>query len=170
MRWHPTEDELTQEVLQGLFVYDEATGQLLRKVSPRSDRIGEPAGTIGKAGYVSLSIGCKHFYAHRIIWRMLFGVWPSHIDHINRIRSDNRIENLREADKLTNRWNFGLSKRNTSGAIGVSWAASEEKWVARIMVRRRYIHLGCFDDKDEAIKAYKAASIKHRGEFSAQAA
>lgn len=170
MIWRPTDEELTQEVLQDLFEYDHASGKLIRKRCGLKQLVGKPAGYLMKSGYVQVHLGGRSLYAHRIIWRMMFGNWPVHIDHVNRNRSDNRIENLREADTLTNAWNFGLGTNNTSGVLGVSWDADRQKWLAQIQVKKRHIHIGRFEDKNEAIKAYKAAALKHRGEFAAEAA
>jgi hypothetical protein len=91
--------------------------------------------------------------AHRAAWAITHGRWPIGVDHINGDRSDNRLENLREADQQTNLRNASLSERNVARRIGVGWCARRQKWRARIKTDCADKHLGYFDDIDEAISA-----------------
>jgi hypothetical protein len=86
------------------------------------------------------------------------GVWPEdQIDHINRDRADNRIENLREVTNKQNQQNRSTNSDNTSGHTGVSWYKPYSKWRAQIKHNHKVIHLGYFTNIEDAIAARKAA-------------
>ena len=89
-------------------------------------------------------------------------------DHINRNPLDNRKSNLRKATSLENMKNQSKHKNNTSGISGVGWHKRIEKWCARIGVDNKMINLGCFDNKDDAIKARLEAEVIYYGELLPQ--
>jgi hypothetical protein len=89
-----------------------------------------------------------------------------YVDHKNNDFNDYRKENLRVCNNAENNRNRWLQKNNTSGYPGVSWAKREQKWRAKIKVNTKEIHLGYFDNKDDAIKAKQAAEEKYFKEFS----
>ena len=116
-------------------------------------------------GYRSGTIFSVQVKAHRIAWVLSTGAWPScQIDHVNGVRSDNRLCNLREADYAQNARNCGIRRDNTSGFKGVSRANG--KWRAGIKVNGKRLNLGQFDSPEEASQAYLEASKKHHGLFS----
>lgn len=82
------------------------------------------------------------------------------IDHINHIRTDNRIVNLRKASNTENSRNASIGSNNTSGAVGVWFEKRRNAWVAEIKVDRRKIHIGQFDTFDAAVAARKAAEVE----------
>ena len=88
------------------------------------------------------------------------------VDHINHIRTDNRKCNLRVVDRSLNQRNLPLSKRNTSGVVGVWFNKDANKWVAEIRLNYKKISLGYFINKEDAIKARKEAEEKYFGEYS----
>lgn len=116
----------------------------------------EPAGTKTVNGYIVVSLNCRQYYAHRIVWCLHYNTWPvEQIDHINGVRHDNRIDNLRE---VTIRENLTfLKKTNSSGVTGVSWAKKVCKWRAEIKISGKNIVLGYFYDKNLAIAIRKKA-------------
>jgi len=100
-------------------------------------------------------------FAHRAIWAMSHGAWPDqYIDHINGVRTDNRIANLRSVTRQENMRNAARPKRNTSGVIGVYLDKTCGKWIASIKVDSRQIHLGRFASFNDAVVARKAAEVE----------
>ena len=109
----------------------------------------------------------RSFFRSRLVWAIINGEWPvDDIDHKNRDPSDDHIENLRLSDHSRNAANVGRSSANQSGFKGVSWFARTGRWRAEIAVRGKRIHLGYFDDPEEAHEAYRRAADKYFGEFS----
>lgn len=88
-----------------------------------------------------------------------------HVDHIHGNKLDNRKAELRLCTNQQNCFNRGINKNNKSGFKGVSWHKQASKWVANIVVSRKQICLGFFDDINDAAAAYAAGSLKHHGEF-----
>lgn len=84
-----------------------------------------------------------------------------HVDHKDRDGLNNRRSNLRSATHKQNCENFGLRKDNISGCKGVSWDKQLSKWRARIKHNYKTIHLGVFEDLDDAIAARKKAERKY---------
>lgn len=164
-----------QTRLKQLLHYDPITGKF--RWRPRSDRskgwnrkhAGKLAGWVtgDTHGYERIAIDGSHHYAHRLAVLYMTGKWPKdEVDHINRVRDDNRWGNLREASKSENGRNTGLRKTNTSGIKGVSWDRSRGKWLATICVGRVQTALGRFDTKEEAIAARRAAEARLHGDFA----
>jgi len=118
---------------------------------------GKPAGTMTNRYWcVELIVSgySRPIKAHRVIFALTHGKWPSdQLDHENRNKAANRLENLREATNGQNQQNTGLGSLNTSGFKGVSWDTKRRKWFAFIMVDGRQLHLGYFIDTLDAIMA-----------------
>ena len=115
--------------------------------------------------YVSSSYHGLNVYLHRYIMN------PDNnniVDHIDGDGTNNRLSNLRIVSQRKNTWNRGISSLNTSGYKGVSLVGRTQKWKASICVNRKNIHLGFFDDIQEAVEARKMAEIKYYGEYSRQ--
>jgi hypothetical protein len=104
-------------------------------------------------GYKCGSVLGKNTRAHRLIWLMVYGWLPEQIDHINRDRSDNRIDNLRAANASENMRNQKCAASNRSGHAGVHWYSPTRKWCARITHEGKRIFLGYFNELSEAIAA-----------------
>lgn len=150
-----------------MYSYNPETGSLLWAVRQKGKgKFGCEAGTVFKTGYrvVRLPDG-KRCMAARLCWFMHYGKWPeSQIDHINRVKTDNRIANLREATPSQNLANT-FSSRNTSGYRGVSRTA-EGRWRAFISINNRNKNLGAFETPEEAYAAYCTAALKQFGEYA----
>jgi hypothetical protein len=93
--------------------------------------------------------------------REIMGFPDGEIDHINRNKLDNRKENLRTVTSSQNKMNRPKQRNNTSGINGVSWHKLNKKWQATTKIDGKKIHLGLFDDIEDARKAYENAN-KHR--------
>lgn len=153
---------LTGERLRTLLSYDAETGVFTWRITRRNCKQGAVAGTIDAKGYRRISVDYKVYLAHRLAWFYQTGNWPfGELDHINRQRDDNRITNLREADRTINTQNTNLRKDNQTGYRGVGWHKASNKWRARIQVNGKMLELGYFTDIDAAVAAYKAASLMH---------
>lgn len=94
---------------------------------------GRKIGSVNLHGYVTFHVNGKYFSAHRAAFFLYHGRMPrGKVDHINRIRHDNRIENLREVDESQNCQNQSLRSDNTSGKKGVTWNKLRSRWQAQI--------------------------------------
>lgn len=113
-------------------------------------------------GYLRGKILSKYYSAHRVIWMLAYGSWPSKfIDHINGDQADNRIVNLRDVSHAENGRNQKRHKRNVSGVTGVGWHARAGKWQARITVNGQLKYIGSYDDIASAEDARKQAEVRY---------
>ena len=162
---------ITQERLKQLLHYDAETGVFTWIAHQRRpDLIGTIAGFRQSQGYTEINVDNRKYKAHRLAWLYVYGAWPSKsIDHENRIKNDNRIDNLRDATKAQNEQNKGLRASNVSGATGVYWSKAAKKWQAYITVNQRAKYLGVFEEKDIAISVRREAERQYFGEFASAA-
>lgn len=157
--------ELTQQRVRELFDYRE-DGFLISKIRVGRRKAGDPIGFMSSLGYWIFKIDKKSIKVHRVIFLWHYGYIPAEVDHIDCDRGNNRIENLRAATSQENNRNRGANKNNTSGFKGVAFEADRGKWKAHICINRKKMHLGRFDSPEAAHEAYKAAALKHFGEFA----
>jgi hypothetical protein len=168
------------EVLRQLLRYEPETGKLFWLRRPDSmfpdARVaaswnarfaGEEAFcTLDAKGYwTGQLLGAKR-KAHRVIWAMQTGAWPeADIDHENRIRNDNRWNNIRPASRSENMFNRAANAGTKSGLKGVTWHEPNRRWRARIAINGKSTLLGYFATKEAAAEAYRAASERLHGAF-----
>lgn len=152
-----------------LFDYDPKTGVLRWRVSRRGKTTpGQVAGNIQGNGYRYVPFCGRLIGAHRVIWLYVNGVWPTgDIDHINRDRGDNRIENLRDVTRSQNMRNSIRKRTNASPYQGVCFDKASGKWMASITTNYKQMHLGRYDTAEEAHNAYVKASKEIHGAYSA---
>jgi hypothetical protein len=147
---------LTKIQVQELFHYDINTGTITRK------KDGKIYSKLSNQCYIKIRIGTKEYAAHRLAWLYVYGSFPEHdIDHINGIRNDNRIHNLRPATRSQNCHNQKKKhKNNSTGFMGVDYHKASNKYRARIRLHNKEIHLGLFDSAEISHKNYVEAKRK----------
>lgn len=162
-----TKEIVSPEEVRRLFEYQD--GQLIRKITrTHSAKAGDRCGSMGKRGYEVVNIRKRLYYVHRVIFAVVYGRWPAgFLDHINGIKTDNRIENLREA---SNAQNIQAAKRlwghNTTGFRGI--CRQGKLWRAKLKANGVVRQLGYFHSAEEAAKAYDAGARKYFGAFAYQ--
>lgn len=147
------------EDVRSLLQYDLQTGEFFwRRGGVNSICVGDSAGHICRKGYLNIKIARRHHRAHRLAWLYVYGTWPGGmIDHINGLRTDNRIANLRLADRHINAQNRRVAQEgNRSGLLGVRYVSTNRTnpYIARIHINGRLTHLGSFPTAQAAHSAY----------------
>lgn len=153
---------LTVDQIRERLSYEPATGIFRWLVPYRGKDIGKEAGWEDH-GYVRIELCRTTHAAHRLAWLHTYGEWPiGQIDHINGIRSDNRIVNLRDVSHSINAQNQRSShSHNCTGILGVSFHKRDNRWVAGISVNGKRLHLGNFRTPEAASTAYLSAKRLH---------
>lgn len=141
--------------LKDRLIYD--NGKLIwNKITGRHAYLkGTEAGYIDTYGYRQIKYKSKNIFAHQVVWLMFNDSIPEQIDHINRVRTDNRIENLRASNNHLNQHNTNIRVDNKSGYKGVQFRQDMNKWIARIGINGVRYNLGIFDSAIEASAAYE---------------
>lgn len=167
---------ITQERLKELFEYEEATGRL-RRIKNLRELSGGGKGAVGtypshvnNTGYLQVRIDRKPYLVHRLVYLYHTGELPELLDHINMDKLDNRITNLREANKSQNAQNSKKRIDNTSGTKGVSYNITNKAWQVQILANSKRVAYksfkGSIDDetvKQEAILWANIARQQHHG-------
>lgn len=156
---------LTKKQVEMFLAANFETGILTWKFHyQRPDLIGQQAGHVNN-GYRRLSIDGHEVYSSQVMWLMYYGEWPNFtVDHIDCDKLNDKISNLRKADKAQNSANSKMNCRNTSGFRGVSFCSTTNKWRASIRINGREKNLGRYLHPEEAHEAWKIAAINHFGE------
>ena len=159
---------MNKEIALSIFKYNKKEGKLYWKIDLKSNKVkGQEAGAVDKSnGYKRFQYKKKKYRVHQIIFLIEYGYIPEEIDHINRLRDDNRISNLSSVTKSENQRNRSISKNNKSGKNGVCWCSSSNTWRAFIRENGKSINIGYFKNKEDAIKAreIKEKKLNYKGE------
>ena len=149
-----------------LFRYDYETGVLYwrRRVNNRVPKTLEAGAQNKSNGYLYVKVHGRRYLVHRVVMLMCYGFCGEglDVDHINHVRNDNRLVNLRFVTHGENMRNKSVSSKSTTGVTGVDFSKAHKKYRARIRVNREFIHLGYFDTLDEAAAARAEANLKFK--------
>lgn len=151
--------------VRDLFDYRD-DGALVYRISRPQRKAGTTFGAITHEGYIQGKCSGTNYKAHRLVWAWHHGQFPEGkmIDHINGVRSDNRIENLRLADNGQNQCNSGPQINTKSGIRGVS--RSKNAWQAAIYRDKKRHYLGTYARLEDAIAKVNEARLMLHGEFA----
>ena len=144
--------KLTQRIVRDALDYNEGTGILKWKIPAgfNTQIVGKTAGSVTEQGYSRLCINGVQIFAHRIIWLYKHGYLPENqIDHIDRNRLNNRLDNLREVTQVCNSRNSGNPKTNTSGVKGVY--KKDNGWQVSVKVFQKIHYIGFSLEFSEAV-------------------
>jgi hypothetical protein len=144
---------ITQEELKEQLDYNPETGIFTWKKLPEKRPNNGIAGSLDNRGYTYIRINKKLYLAHRLAWLYVYGEWPqNNIDHINGIKYDNRIENLRDIPQRENCQNYTIHRNGK--LVGCYFNKNAQKWQARIRVKGRLKHIGYYNTEQEAHQVY----------------
>jgi hypothetical protein len=152
-----------QAALRDAFDYDPDTGHLIRKHSTKGYNAGRRVTRLNDAGYIVTTFNGVGYRVHHLVWIWHHGEAVAEIDHINRVKNDNRIENLRACLHIPN---CGNSSPRVYKYKGVTFCKQTQKWKAQIGMNYRNYSLGRFCTIEEAALAYNEAAKSHFGEFA----
>ncbi len=160
-------EQLSQSVLKSELHYDPSTGVFTRNVARGNRPAGCVVGTDDGQGYLKIQVLGHRHKAHRLAWLYMHGKFPDcEIDHINGVKSDNRIKNLRLASTLENCRNRGVRSDNKIGLKGVSFHPATGKYRAKISFGGKERSLGLHNTPEQAHAAYLFAARNEFGEFA----
>lgn len=159
-----SKEDLTQELIAKVLKYDALSGTLIWISNLHSKRVvpNSRAGSLVKStGYRNISLFGRTYLEHQLIWFMCNGVWPKgQIDHINQIRDDNRIVNLRDVSKADNARNRSRNPNSKLGEHGIWFNIRTNKYVAEITLNGKKVYQKSFDDIDVAINERRIKSLE----------
>jgi hypothetical protein len=149
---------LTQDRLREVLRYCFASGLFAWNVNASSTGMaGTIAGCLGPGGYTTIRVDGRLYGAHRLAMFYIYGEWPTHmVDHKNHDRSDNRLDNLRQATPGENAQNKvrAIASNQATGLLGVHWSGQVERWGAKVNLDGKQYHAGFYDTPEEAHQAY----------------
>ncbi len=137
--------------------YNKETGEFTKN--------GKKTGSITTHGYIEIMFNKKRYYAHRLAWFLSYGEWPNIIDHMNGIKTDNRLSNLNSVFHRQNNQNVMYPRiNNKSGFLGVYPKKNKKgivvRYVAQIVINNKAVYLGSFKKPQEAHEKYINEKIK----------
>ena len=156
------------DVLHKFYIYSPQTGELRHRKTRTGCRGGELVGALVPHGYRLTTLLRVRYKVHRIIFAMIHGVDPGRfeVDHIDGNCQNNKPENLRLADRNQNKVNGPAYRHNPTGMRGVAFHRQSGKYQARISWQKKRVRLGCYDNAEDAARAYDNAAKRLFGEFA----
>lgn len=138
--------------------YNQETGLFKHKTKIGGVTIGAIAGYLTPYGYLQIRVNNKLYMAHRLAWFYIHKTWPlADLDHINRDRTDNRINNLRECSRSYNNCNSKIPKSNTTGIKGISFDPVRQRYRAYLNLHgqrtEKRFSLAYYKTKEKALEA-----------------
>ena len=148
-------DKRTEEAIRENLSYDPKSGKVTWKRTTSNRAVAGTEVGLHSAGYRRVRICKQHLFAHRIAWFLFYGEWPrGNIDHINGMRDDNRIENLRVVTQRENTCNQRIHREGRLPGC----RKSRNRWRSQIRLPGGIrIHLGMFETEAEAYAEYMRA-------------
>ena len=159
---------MTQEELKKLVSYDPVTGVMTLLSCYHKSKEGKKLGCKDKqSGYCRISLNGISHYAHRLAWLYVYGENPKQIiDHINGDKLDNKISNLRLANKSENAVNSKLKINNSTRVKNVSFIKAREMYTVTLHTNGKYKFIGSFKDLELAELVAFEAREKYHGAFA----
>ena len=141
--------------MRELLSYDPESGIFKWRIDRSSTVLaGDAAGCVYPDGYRRIIVDGRAYLAHRLVWVYVHGYMPENdIDHKNRRKDDNRLDNLKEVTKLCNARNTKIRSDNMSGVKGISFDSHHGKWKAQIGLNGNNLFLGLYSNFDNAVCA-----------------
>jgi hypothetical protein len=132
--------------------YNSETGEIIWiKPTSKKIKIGQIAGSKDAYGYLVIHVQGKDYKAHRLAWYLHYGKWPiNQIDHINGIKNDNKINNLRDVTNQQNHYNKKGHRENTYKYY--SFHKGNKKWQVRASINGKQKHFGYFETEEKALQ------------------
>ena len=150
--------------LNAILDYESSTGKLMWKTRSFTSKFAnnwnakyanKPAGVVNNAGYLLLTVNRKKYLAHRLIWKMTYDEEPGLIDHIDRNKLNNSLDNLRAASSSLNIFNKTFTARHLPRGV----TKNGNQYMARISNK----YLGSYQTVEEAENVYTAACMAQFG-------
>lgn len=167
---------ISQTEVQDLLRYEELSGNFYWKISPSPKvKLGDKAGTIDPiTGYLLIKISGKRYLSHRLVWLYLYGEFPERLDHINLVKTDNRLENLRVCSASENKMNTSVYKNNILKTKGLRSYYNGTGFQARVTAYGKKItkiftikEYGCLDKaKDAAVQWLESTRLELHLQFA----
>lgn len=156
---------MTFDIANEYFIYE--NGKLFwKKKCARNVVAGRRVGCLDTAvGYRSIHFRKRNYREHHIIYLLCTGIFPKSLDHINGIRDDNRIENLRELSQEFNSKNRGLNKNSTTGHTGV-YKNIRGDWYVQVRINGKSKTIGTYSDFELACLVADEARSKYYGKYA----
>lgn len=150
------------EYLKSVLAYVPETGQFFYRITKGPRKSGTKAGSKTPTGYIIVTVDREPFLAHRLAISFQTGKWPEkNVDHINGIRDDNRLLNLREATQSLNIASAVIRRYGQGGSLGIRF--KKGAWEASLKKDGKEFYLGRFQDKTSAQEAYLRAAKHYHG-------